>query len=58
MSERMCTTMFCKATGRDEPQIVVRESEDGIYLKCKGCGVIRGYEIGFFADDYFKEAEG
>jgi translation initiation factor 2 beta subunit (eIF-2beta)/eIF-5 len=50
--------MFCKATGRDEPQIVVRESEDGIYLKCKGCGAIRGYEIGLFADDYFKEAEG
>lgn len=42
--------MFCKKTGKDEWQRTVRESEDGVYLKCDGCGKIRGYEIGFFAD--------
>lgn len=42
--------MFCKKTGKDEPQYKDRESEDGIYLRCSGCGKITGYEIGFFAD--------
>ena len=49
---RRFTKMYCKKTGQDEWQLVVKESEDGIYLKCEGCGVEHGHEIGEFADKY------
>lgn len=42
--------MFCKNTKKDEWQRTVKESENGVYLECSGCGKVRGYEIGFFAD--------
>jgi len=31
-----------------------KESEDGIELKCQGCGKVRSYEIGLFSD-YFDQ---
>lgn len=49
---RIYTQMHCKNTGQLEDQLVVRESEDGIYLKCAGCDKVQGYEIGFFAHKY------
>lgn len=52
MTRRIYTQMLCKETGKEEDQLVVRESEDGIYLECVGCGLIRGYEIGRFAHLY------
>lgn len=48
------TVMNCAKTGKEENQIKVRSSEDGIYLKCEGCGKVRGYEIGFFAELFHK----
>jgi len=57
MSERFYTTMHCKNTGKDEPQYVVKESEDGITLKCGGCDKTHSHEIGFFAELYNREAE-
>lgn len=58
MSEqRPYTTMDCKETGKSEVQYVVRESEDGITLRCGGCGDIHSHEIGFFADLYEEAAK-
>ena len=56
MSGRLYTTMHCKNTGKDEPQYVVRESEDGITLRCGGCDKTHSHEIGFFAELYEEEA--
>jgi len=57
--ERVFTQMFCKETRQDENQIVVKESESGITLRCAGCQQERGYEIGFFAHLFNPdEAEG
>lgn len=55
-SPEVFTTMKCKVTGKDEKQFTVKQSEDGIHLKCEGCGQTRGYEIGFFSDK-FKEGK-
>lgn len=46
------TKMKCPETGKEENQIKVRGSEDGVYLRCEGCGKVRGYEIGYFADKF------
>jgi uncharacterized Zn finger protein len=42
--------MGCKTTGKDEPQYLVKEDDDGVYLRCGGCGKVHGHEIGYFAD--------
>ena len=42
--------MYCPKTEKMEKQIVIKESEDGITLKCLGCEKIYGKEIGYFAD--------
>jgi uncharacterized Zn finger protein len=41
--------MYCEETGKMEPQFKVRGSEDGIYLRCGGCGKVHGHEIGEFS---------
>ena len=46
------TRMKCPETKKEEDQTTVRESENGIYLRCGGCGKVRGYEIGYFADKF------
>lgn len=58
MGERRYTVMKCSITGLDEPQYVVKETEDGITLRCEGCGKHHSHEIGFFAHLYHPEAEG
>lgn len=58
MDERHYNIMHCKNTGKDEPQYTMRVSEDGITLRCGGCGKTHSHEIGFFAERYNKEAEG
>lgn len=41
--------LLCPHTRKEEGQEIVRESEDGISLKCKGCGKIHHHEIGELA---------
>lgn len=55
--ERVYTKMFCLITNQEEPQFVVKMDDDGVTLRCAGCGGIRGYEIGFFADKYQSSGE-
>ena len=54
MSEKpwMNTFMMCKKTGHAEPQYLVKEDDDGVYLRCGGCGKVHGHEIGEFADGF------
>jgi len=54
MDERHYNIMHCKNTGKDEPQYTMRVSEDGITLRCGGCGKTHSHEIGFFAERYNK----
>ena len=42
--------MFCKKTRKIEKQKLVKSNEDGFFLKCLGCGKVRGYEIGRFVE--------
>lgn len=49
-AEKPFTTLFCTKTEQDESQYVVSKSEDGITLRCAGCGKVHSYEIGFFAE--------
>lgn len=44
--------MYCNKTEKDEWQLVVKESEDGVILKCEGCGGEHDHEIGEFADKF------
>ncbi len=44
--------VFCKRTGKIETQYIVRESEDGITLRCGGCDKHHSHEIGEFAHLY------
>lgn len=41
--------LLCLTTKRLEEQEVLKEIEDGITLKCRGCGKVHGHEIGEFA---------
>lgn len=41
--------MLCQKTGKDEEQEIVKESEDGVTLRCLGCGKVHSHEIGEFA---------
>lgn len=50
--QRTYTRMFCPKTGNEEMQYVVRESEDGITLRCGGCNKNHSHEIGRFAHLY------
>lgn len=43
------TPMFCPETGKLEKQTVVKQREDGVTLKCAGCGKEHSHEIGYFA---------
>lgn len=52
MEQKAYTQMLCKKTGEDEAQYLVSESEDGITLRCGGCGKTHSYEIGRFAHLY------
>lgn len=45
--------MLCRATGKEENQIILKSRDEGLDLKCSGCGQLHSYEIGFFAE-YFK----
>lgn len=38
--------MNCPVTNKREIQIIIRETEDGIFLKCEGCGKEHSHEIG------------
>lgn len=40
--------MKCNVTGKMEKQTIVKESDDGVTLKCEGCGKTHGHEIGYF----------
>ena len=40
----------CPKTRKLENQETVKESEDGITLKCGGCGKIHSHEIGELAE--------
>jgi hypothetical protein len=42
--------LYCASTGKDEPQFLVKSDEDGVTLRCGGCGTIHSHEIGYFAD--------
>ena len=53
----MGLTMMCRVTGKDEPQYLHHETEDGVWLMCSGCGKIHGHEIGFFADLFERKGE-
>jgi len=47
MTEKMKTIlMYCPTTKREEFQEILREDDDGMYLKCVGCGKTYGKEIG------------
>ena len=50
--QRPYVKMDCKRTGKPEMQYVVRESEDGITLRCGGCRTHHSHEIGEFAHLY------
>lgn len=41
---------YCPVLKKDAKQVKVKESEDGVYIRCEGCGKVYGREIGFFAD--------
>lgn len=49
--------LICPITKKKEDQEIIKESEDGIYLKCSGCKQIKGYEIGYFSDYFNKQFE-
>jgi len=51
-SRERFSEMFCSQTGKDEWQSIVSESEDGITLRCNGCGKEHSHEIGEFADRF------
>jgi len=36
----------CPVTKKEEAQVILKESEDGVMLKCKGCGKVHSHEIG------------
>lgn len=38
--------MDCSITGQEEEQKIVKSSDDGITLRCKGCGKEHSHEIG------------
>ena len=46
MKEPKKMKMCCPKTGKLEEQEIIKESEDGITLRCNGCGKNHSHEIG------------